>query len=158
MRTAVPILVEAPRDFVFDLFSDLEKTPEWSSSLERVTRIPGNESMSDWQFSWRGVRLGWRAKDTERVEGRRIAWESVTGLRHTGSVDFEDCTPDGSNLGGKVTGTAMTMTVDYDVASLLAFVMESSLVSTFVEGAITADMQRFRQFALRLHRRSRMKV
>lgn len=158
VRAAVPVRVEAPRGFVFDLFSDLEKMPEWSGSLERVTRVPDDESLSDWQFSWRGVRLGWRARDLERVEGRRISWESVTGLSHSGIVDFADDHLENDASGSKNDGTLLTMTIDYDVASLLAVLMESSMVSAFVEAAIASDLRQFRQFALRSYRKHRMKA
>jgi uncharacterized membrane protein len=148
IEAKVPVTIEAPRDLVFELFADLERMPEWSGTLEKVQRVPGEESLSDWTFAWNGVRLSWRARDTDRVEMSRICWGSVDGLVHNGSVDFA-VSPFASNQ------TLLTMCVEYDVTSLpaaVAYVLESKIVTTFVESAIQSDLQRFRQFTLRAQR------
>lgn len=148
VRVRVPLAVEAPVATVHGLFADLERMAEWSQALEAVERDAEDPRYSEWKFAWRGVRLSWRAKDEERVEtDGPIRWKSVSGLRHDGAVEFE-------GVGERK--TMMTMTVDYDIADMLAIVMESAMVASFVEGAIESDLQRFRQFALKAYRRQRM--
>lgn len=151
VRVSVPLKVEAPRKHCFDLFSDLSKMSEWSSTLQAVSRDPEDPIYSDWDFSWNGIRLSWRARDGDLLETEQndsaIRWRSVSGLNHTGAVEFTD-------ISEKT--TRMVMTVDYDVASLLAVVMQSSMVSNFVEGAIESDLQRFRTYALRTYRRKKI--
>jgi len=127
--------------------------PEWSSTLEEVARDESDPSFSEWKFAWNGVSLSWRARDVEPdgsdEPGTAIRWRSVSGLTHIGAVEFEELEP---------AKTKMVMTVDYDIASLLAVIMQSALVSDFVEGAIESDLQRFRHFALRMHRKQRIEA
>jgi uncharacterized membrane protein len=153
IQASVPVTVEAPRSLVFALFSDLERMPEWSSTLESVTRVVDTPDMTEWTFSWRGVRLGWKARDTERVELQRIAWTAVSGVVHDGCVDFAD------ESGGR--GTSITMSVEFD-AGVLSSILDSRVlgpgIMRFVEGALESDLQRFRQFVLRVQRRERIKA
>lgn len=154
VRASVPLEVEAPRPFVFALFSDLERMPEWSSTLESVSRVPDAPDVTDWRFSWLGVRLGWRARDTDRVEERRIAWSATSGVIHDGCVDFEDIGEDGTGA-----GTSVRMSVEFD-AGVLSNIMDSRILGPgiirFVEGALESDLQRFRQYVLRTQRRDRI--
>lgn len=127
--------------------------PQWSSTLEDVSRDEQDPIFSTWKFAWNGIRLSWRARDSEPleddIEGSAIRWRSVSGLNHVGAVVFEQIDTDTTN---------MVMTVDYDIASLLAVIMQSSLVSNFVESAIHTDLQRFRAYALRMYRKKRMEA
>lgn len=151
VRASVPLVVEAPRPLVFALFSDLERMPEWSSTLESVKRVPNAPDTTDWRFSWRGVRLGWQARDTDRIEERRIAWTATSGVIHDGCVDFEDAGTEG--------GTSVTMSVEFD-AGVLSGILDSRIlgpgIMRFVEGALESDLQRFRQYVLRVQRRERI--
>lgn len=151
VRVSVPVHVEAPRQLCYNLFSDLSQMSEWSSTLQAVERDAQNPIFSTWKFAWNGVRLSWRAKDSEPNDdeepGTAIRWQSVSGLTHVGAVEFEQTAP---------TATKMVMTVDYDIASLLAFIMQTNLVSDFVQGAIESDLQRFRNYALRSYRKQKI--
>lgn len=104
--------------------------------------------MTDWVFAWLGVRLGWRATDTERVEDGLIAWRAISGVVHDGKVEFEDV--DG--------GTGVRMSVEFD-AGVLSGILGSKVIGggiiRFVEGALEADLMRFRQFVLVEERKRR---
>jgi uncharacterized membrane protein len=153
IRVTVPVTVEAPRPLVFALFADLERMPAWSATLERVTRDPADPAMTDWTFAWSGVRLGWKARDTERVELERIAWSAVSGIVHDGKVEFVE------GPGGD--GTDVAMSVEFD-AGVLTSVLDSRILGAglmrFVEGALESDLQRFRQYVLKVQRRERTKA
>lgn len=139
----MPVQVEAPRTLVYETFSDLERMGEWSTCLETVKRDDENGEFSEWKFRWRGVRLSWRAQDGERRSDEVIAWKSVSGLKHVGSVTFEKS--------GE--GTKVTMDVEYDLASMFASVAETPAVSGFVQRALEEELKRFRQYTLRMYRR-----
>lgn len=159
VRVSVPLSVEAPADYCHRLFSDLSLMPAWASTLESVTRDPDNPTFSEWVFSWNGIRLSWRARDEDEHDippgeepdpewnDRAIRWRSVSGLNHIGAVEFFPI---------EQSKTTMVMTVNYDIASLLAVVMESGMVSTFVESAIESDLQKFRAYTLRSLRKERI--
>eukprot|EP00178_Gracilaria_changii_P027721 TRINITY_DN909_c0_g1_i1.p1 TRINITY_DN909_c0_g1~~TRINITY_DN909_c0_g1_i1.p1 ORF type:complete len:200 (-),score=27.91 TRINITY_DN909_c0_g1_i1:3140-3739(-) len=152
VRVSVPLKVEAPNRYCFQLFSDLSSMSEWSSTLEAVERDAEDPSFSEWKFAWNGIRLSWRAKDVKNIQEETsdipaIRWKSVSGLVHTGAVLFEDMQQGATNL---------VMTVEYDIESLLATIMRSSMVSSFIEGAIESDLSQFRSYALRKYRKARM--
>lgn len=133
--------------------------PAWASTLESVTRDPDDPTFSEWVFSWNGIRLSWRARDEDTQDmppgeepapdrnEHAIRWRSVSGLHHIGAVEFFPV---------EISMTTMIMTVDYDIASLLAVIMESGMVSTFVESAIQSDLQKFRAYTLRSLRKERI--
>lgn len=127
--------------------------PEWSSTLEAVERDAQDPLFSDWKFSWNGIRLKWRAKDVLNDEQNHddapeVCWKSVSGLVHTGVVQFHPLEQDKS--------TTMILTVHYDIDNLLATIMQSSLVSNFVQSAIENDLSKFRSYALRKYRRAKI--
>jgi uncharacterized membrane protein len=147
VQVRVPVPVEVPREMAFGLFADLDSMSQWSSTLANVSRDAHDHTLSHWNFEWNGVRLSWSARDKDRIELERISWESVDGLTHKGRVDFVELGP---------TATELTMTVDYDVASMLAVIMETRFIQNFVESAIKADLEKFRTYALRMQRRTKM--
>jgi uncharacterized membrane protein len=147
VQVRVPVPVEVPREMAFGLFADLESMSQWSSTLAKVRRDAHDDTLSHWSFAWNGVQLSWSARDKDRIELERISWESVDGLTHKGCVDFVELGP---------TATELTMTVDYDVASMLAVIMETRFIQNFVESAIKSDLEKFRTYALRMQRRAKM--
>lgn len=153
VRVSVPLKIEAPNQYCYSLFSDLSKMPEWSSTLEAVERDAQDPLFSDWKFSWNGIRLKWRARDVHadqhtHQDTPQVSWKSVSGLVHTGVVQFQPLEHDKS--------TNMIMTVHYDIDSLLAIIMQSSVVSSFVQSAIENDLSKFRSYALRKYRRAKL--
>lgn len=150
VHVSVPMKIEAPPQHCYDLFSDLSEMSNWSSTLRSVSRDADDSTLSTWNFSWNGINLSWRAKDADPMSGeeRVIRWSSISGLLHTGCVSFEDLDSD----------TQVVFTVDYDIGALLAIVMQSSIVSSFVENALRADLRRFRGFALRKYRSERIHI
>lgn len=151
VRVSVPLHVEAPREHCYSLFSDLAKMPDWSNTLKSVRRDPNDAAFSDWHMSWNGIRLSWRARDDDPIAGEpyasAIRWRSVSGLTHVGVVLFED-------VGNE--NTKVIISIEYDIASLLAIIAQTPLLSNFVEGAIQSELRRFRAYALRLYRQKRL--
>jgi len=76
MTVEESVTIERPPDAVYDLVADLERGPEWQSSLESVDVERGVEV---WTFA--GHRREARFEVTEQVRPQRFGIES-----HTGSV------------------------------------------------------------------------
>lgn len=153
VRVSVPIVVEAPVDHCYELFSDLSTMADWSSTLRSVERDADDETKSTWKFQWSGITLSWKAQDipeSAEDENRAVRWRSISGLVHTGCVTFIPIVSE------QFEKTQITMTIDYDIAALVAIVMQSGFVSSFVESAIKSDLSRFRAYALRMLRKKRM--
>lgn len=150
VHVSVPITVEAPSAHCHALFSDLSQMPAWSSTLDSVSRSSTDPTLSTWAFSWRGIRLSWKARDADKIPSERhvIRWNAISGLPHSGLVTF--IPTDDTDV-----ATVVTLSVDYDIAALLAIIARSAIVAAFVESAIRTDLQRFRAYALRAHRAKR---
>lgn len=157
VQVSVPMKIEAPPDHCYALFSDLSLMPEWSRTLQSVERDSEDASYSTWRFSWTGISLSWRARDIDPRSGEQyvVRWQSISGLPHVGCVAFMPDT-DGGDGKEEAKMTKVVFSVDYDIAALIAVVMQSSFVSSFVENAIKSDLESFRSFALRKFRARRL--
>lgn len=158
VNASVEFKVEAPPEHCYELFSDLGLMPNWSTTLQSVERDRDDPTLSTWKFSWSGISLSWRAQDVDAepdddAEPYVVRWKSISGLRHFGRVAFVPVTD--QNKSDATPYTCINFSVDYDVASLVAIVMQSSMFKSFVERAVTYDLQRFRSYALRMYRSRR---
>lgn len=158
VNASVDFKVEAPPEHCYELFSDLGLMPNWSTTLQSVERDRDDPTLSTWKFSWNGISLSWRAQDVNAEPGDLaqpyvVQWKSISGLRHFGRVAFVPVTD--QNKSNATQYTCINFSVDYDVASLVAIVMQSSMFKSFVERAVTYDLQRFRSYALRMYRSRR---
>lgn len=158
VNASVAFKVEAPPEHCYELFSDLGLMPKWSTTLQSVERDRDDSTLSTWKFSWNGISLSWRAQDVDAEPGDDaepyvVRWKSISGLRHFGRVAFVPVTDQSKS--DTTQYTCINFSVDYDVASLVAIVMQSSMFKSFVERAVTYDLQRFRSYALRMYRSRR---
>ncbi|KAL3796143.1 hypothetical protein HJC23_000646 [Cyclotella cryptica] len=94
------ILLPFPADVAFDAFSDLTRQPSWCKYLKSVeyigvvgedindgpTEVPLRQSK--WTVGVKGLRFTWTARDTHIVRPHRIEWESTSGMKNRGSVEF----------------------------------------------------------------------
>lgn len=154
VNVTVSVTIEAPVDHCYTLFSDLSLMSNWSSTLQSVRRDESDSTLSAWKFSWNAISLSWRAKDIPDDPNDQdpvVRWRAISGLPHTGSVTF---TPSTNNP----EYTILTMSIDYDIAALVAVVMQSGFVSSFVESAIKSDLSRFRGYALRMLRKKKVQA
>mmetsp|Transcript_9534 Transcript_9534/g.20100 ORF Transcript_9534/g.20100 Transcript_9534/m.20100 type:complete len:215 (-) Transcript_9534:117-761(-) len=149
-ENAVETEIQAPREFVFDLYSDLEKMPAWSPWLDSVVVDELDETVSTWKLAARGVNFSWRARNTEVRSPDIIAWISEDGLANRGRVTFRDSGPKGDH-------TKLRLAVAFQMPSAVAgLVQGNDYVRSFVQRTLMADVTRFRSIALREHRRVRM--
>lgn len=89
----------------FEAFSNLERQPSWSSWLKSVTYIDDKDDSTverrfsncgmelketKWVMGWKKFRFSWKSKVTTLNRPHRIDWESTSGLKNMGSVQFED--------------------------------------------------------------------
>ena len=68
-----------------------------------------------------------------------IQWESVDGLPNRGAIRFYD----------RKDSSIVKLTVAYAVPSILAMLMDNSFVRNAVESTLQADMDRFKDYALK---------
>lgn len=78
------------------------------------------------------------------MRGSLIAWKSETGLSNKGRVTFSE-NNDGS--------TKVTLSIYFDVPSIVASVAQNDVIMRFVHDTLAADLKRFRTVALLKHRK-----
>mmetsp|Transcript_34261 Transcript_34261/g.83098 ORF Transcript_34261/g.83098 Transcript_34261/m.83098 type:complete len:2335 (+) Transcript_34261:208-7212(+) len=68
-------------------FTDLPQQPRWSPWISSVAYLDDGET--EWTLLVRGIHFRWRATSTLLEEPYKgIQWESVSGLKNTGFVEF----------------------------------------------------------------------
>ena len=69
-------------------FTDLPQMSRWSPWLNSVTYLDA-AGLTEWNLNIRGVKFSWKAKSEVLVEPKGIKWESISGLKNRGVVEFE---------------------------------------------------------------------
>ena len=59
-----------------------------------VTYLDESPGLTEWNLNIRGVKFSWKAKSQVLAEPKGIAWESTSGLKNRGVVEFEPIADD----------------------------------------------------------------
>ena len=78
--------VDAPIQAVYNQWTQFESFPHFLHAVKEVTQI--DDARTHWVVSVGGVRREFDAEITEQVPDELIAWASVDGKSHSGSVRF----------------------------------------------------------------------
>jgi uncharacterized protein YndB with AHSA1/START domain len=78
--------VDAPIRAVYNQWTQFESFPEFLHAVKEVTQH--DDARTHWVVSIGGVRREFEAEITEQVPDEIIAWASIDGKSHTGSVSF----------------------------------------------------------------------
>ena len=86
------VVASLPLPFSADIacsrFTDLPQQPRWSPWISSVAYLDAS-SETEWKLKVRGVNFRWRASSSMLEEPYKgIRWESVSGLKNTGIVEF----------------------------------------------------------------------
>ena len=84
--------VDAPLRVVYNQWTQFETFPMFMSGVDRVVQV--DDRTLDWTASIAGQSRSWRARITEQLPDRLIAWESIEGARNAGSVHFQPVSAD----------------------------------------------------------------
>lgn len=135
--------IEAPKDYVYEQYSNLEQMPQWAPWLESVTVEDEAKGISRWRIGSRGFRFSWRARNTQVIPGELIAWESIDGLKNKGAVQFS--TDDNKN-------TVLQMSIAFKLPDWLLRIFGNSYVRNFVSEKLRSELQTFRSIMLQKRR------
>ncbi len=78
--------VEVPVDVAYDLWSRVERWPDFLPHVERVAQV--DERTFHWWLRLAGADEGFTAELTEVQPGERIAWKTIDGVEHAGVATF----------------------------------------------------------------------
>jgi uncharacterized membrane protein len=99
--------VQADRQVLYQLWSDLENVPQWQEQIVNVTRT--GERTSRWTMQAGDKTLEWNSEILSAEPGRRIAWKTIDGdLHQAGEVIFE--------LAPGNRGTLVTLLQEFEIA------------------------------------------
>ena len=125
---------------VWSLWSDLEQMPRWMKWIDSVQVLEDNPDLSRWKLASSGFEFSWLSRILKLVPHQIIQWESVDGLPNRGAVRFYD--RHGSSV--------VKLTVAYDIPGILGKLMDGLFLGRIVESTIQADLERFREYALKI--------
>jgi uncharacterized membrane protein len=77
-------------EVAFDAFSDLTRQPNWSRWLKSVEYMDSTKQRTLWKMRYMGLSTSWEAVSKRLARPNLIEWESVSGLKNYGSVEFMD--------------------------------------------------------------------
>jgi uncharacterized membrane protein len=140
LEHSVQVEVEVPMETVWSLWSDLEQMPRWMKWIDSVQVLEDNPDLSRWKLASGGFEFSWISRILKLVPHQIIQWESVDGLPNRGAVRFYD--RHGSSV--------VKLTVAYDIPGILGKLMDGLFLGRIVESTIQADLDRFRDYALKI--------
>ena len=139
LEHSVQVEVEAPIDLVWNLWSDLEQMPRWMKWIDSVKVVENQPELSRWKLNTGGLEFTWLSRNIKVVPQQIIQWESVGGLPNTGAIRFYD--RKGSSI--------VKLSVAYAIPGILGKIMDNLFLGRVVESTIKADLERFREYALK---------
>jgi uncharacterized membrane protein len=145
LEHSVQVEVAAPIEHVWDLWQNIELMPRWMKWIESVTVLEDKPELSRWKLATSSLEFTWLSKILQQIPNQIIQWESVDGLPNRGAIRFYD----------RKESSIVRLTVSYAVPGFLALLMDNGFVRKAVEGTLQADMDRFRDYAMKELERNR---
>ncbi|HEY9300507.1 MAG TPA: SRPBCC family protein [Phormidium sp.] len=144
LEHSVQIELAVPIDFTWSLWSDLEQMPRWMKWIESVDVLEENPELSRWKLATGNLNFTWLSRNLKIIPNQIIQWESVDGLPNRGAVRFYD--RHGSSI--------VKLTVAYGIPGWLGKIMDNLFLGRVVESTIQADLERFKEYALKAYAQS----
>jgi uncharacterized membrane protein len=140
LEHTVQIEVDVPIELAWNLWSDLEQMPRWMKWIDSVEVLKDNPELSRWKLASGSFHFSWLSRILKLVPQQIIQWESVDGLPNRGAVRFYD----------RHGGSIVKLTVAYAIPGILGKLMDNLFLGRIVESTIQADLERFKDYALKV--------
>ncbi len=146
LEHTVQIEVPVPIELVWSLWSDLEQMTTWMKWIESVKILEDNPELSRWKLASGGFNFTWLSRIVRVVPQQIIEWQSVDGLPNKGAIRFYD----------RKDSSIVKMSFAYAVPGLIGKLLDN-LIGDIVESTVRADLERFREYALKVQAESKAK-
>ena len=123
----VSLVLPFSREIACNRFTDLPQQPRWSPWLNSVAYVDKEET--EWTLNVRGVEFRWKAVSKMLEDPKGIMWESVSGLKNKGVVEFIKISEDSCLMRVK-------MTIITPRVIALVFKTTGEFVKDFVENKL----------------------
>jgi uncharacterized membrane protein len=140
LEHTVQVEVDIPIELAWNLWSDLEQMPRWMKWIDSVEVLKDNPELSRWKLASGSFQFSWLSRILKLVPQQIIQWESVDGLPNRGAVRFYD----------RHGGSIVKLTVAYAIPGILGKLMDNLFLGRIVESTIQADLERFKDYALKV--------
>ena len=131
---SVEVDVSVP--IAYSQWTHFEAFPWFMEAVESVTQH--GDAMTRWEIDIAGRRCSFDVKITEQHRDRRLAWESVGGPRHAGTVTFHRLDDD---------RTRVTLRLEADPEGVLPDAAQDSAgAQGFLARRARRDLRRFKEF------------
>ncbi|MBD2185211.1 SRPBCC family protein [Aerosakkonema funiforme] len=144
LEHSVQVEVQVPIEFVWNLWSDLEQMPRWMKWIESVKVLEDNPELSRWKLATGGFEFTWLSRILKIIPNQIIQWESVSGLPNRGAIRFYD----------RHSSSIVKLSVAYAIPGWLGKLMDNLFLGRVVESTIQADLERFKEYALKAYAQS----
>ncbi|EGJ33782.1 polyketide cyclase / dehydrase and lipid transport [Moorena producens 3L] len=144
LEHSVQVEVEVPIELAWELWSDLEQMPRWMKWIDSVEVLKEDPDLSRWKLASTGFEFSWLSRIMKLVPHQIIQWESVDGLPNRGAVRFYD----------RKDSSIVKLTIAYGIPGILGQLMDNLFLGNLVESTIQEDLERFRDYALKVKGRS----
>jgi uncharacterized membrane protein len=139
LEHSVQVEVAAPIEHIWDLWQNIELMPLWMKWIESVQVLEDKPELARWKLATKTLEFTWLSRILQEIPHQIIQWESVDGLPNRGAIRFYD----------RKDSSIVKLTVAYAVPGFLALLMDNGFVRNAVESTLQADMDRFKDYALR---------
>lgn len=139
LEHSVQVEVAVPIEHIWNLWQNIELMPLWMKWIESVTVLEDKPELSRWKLATKTLEFTWLSRILQEIPHQIIQWESVDGLPNRGAIRFYD----------RKESSIVKLTVAYAVPGILALLMDNGFVRNAVESTLQADMDRFKDYALR---------
>jgi uncharacterized membrane protein len=141
LKHTVQVEVETPISLVWNLWSDLEQMPNWMKWIASVKVLEENPDLSRMTLASGGFEFSWLLRITQLTTNQIIQFESVDGLPNKGAIRFYD----------RSDRSIVKLTVAYAIPGILGKIMDNLILGRIVESTIQANLNRFRDYALKAY-------
>lgn len=145
LEHTVQIEVPVPIELVWSLWSDLEQMTTWMKWIESVKILEDNPELSRWKLASGNFNFTWLSRIVRVIPEQIIEWQSVDGLPNKGAIRFYD----------RKGISVVKMSFAYAVPGIIGKLLDS-LIGDIVESTVMADLERFKEYAIKVHQESNL--
>jgi uncharacterized membrane protein len=107
--------------------------------IESVKVLEENPELSRWKLASGGFEFSWLSRIVKIVPQQIIQWESVDGLPNRGAIRFYD----------RHSSSIVKLTAAYGIPGIIGKLMDNLFLGRIVESTLQADLERFKDYALK---------
>jgi uncharacterized membrane protein len=125
-------IVNRPVRMVYNQWTQSEEFPRFMEGVKSVRQI--DDTHQEWHAEIGGKEVRWQAEIIDQVPDQRIVWQSITGRRNGGKVEFREIGAD---------QTEVKLVMEYEPEGAIEKAGDAVGVA---DSRVKGDLKRFKQF------------